>query len=205
MVAPVALGQTFLAKVACRFQMKYPNINISWELQDEPIRFSEVGCDCWIKIGPIADDTLIVRPIGKVERMLVVAPALLAKTHCEHPRELEDIPLVALNPFEGQKIPLRHEQHGNYELTGHVAMSTNNIFSLKQAALLGMGSAVLPRWFIESELQSGTLVDALPHWRAPTLTINLAYLPSRHQPNRLRLFLDMVTNEITQLPGINSV
>jgi DNA-binding transcriptional LysR family regulator len=201
-VAPVALGQTFLARIACQFQMTYPGVTLSWELQDEPIRFSEVGCDCWIKIGTVPDDTLLVRPIGHVERLLVVSPALISQMKFNTPDELKQIPLVALHPFEGQKIPLRSKNNDVFEFISDVAMSTNNIFSLKQAAVLGMGAAVLPRWFIETELQAGTLVDVLPQWRAPTLTINIAYLPNRYQPNRLRLFMEMVQSEIQKMPGI---
>ncbi|MEM9803673.1 MAG: LysR family transcriptional regulator, partial [Cyanobacteria bacterium P01_D01_bin.56] len=50
-IAPIALGQLYLLDMAIQFQQQYPLISLSWHLEDRPIRFAEVGCDCWIKIG----------------------------------------------------------------------------------------------------------------------------------------------------------
>ena len=95
-VAPVALGQLHLARIAWRFQQEHPGVTISWQLEDAPIRFSEVGCDCWVKIGPIPDETLVVRKLGAVERLLVASPALI-DTHGKprNPRSAERLPLAS--------------------------------------------------------------------------------------------------------------
>ncbi|MEM0912252.1 MAG: LysR substrate-binding domain-containing protein, partial [Pseudomonadota bacterium] len=69
----------------------------------------------------------------------------------------------------------------------------------------GAGIAVLPQWFVEDELRSGTLVNVLPNWSAPTLTIHLAFLPNRHQPRRLSVFLDLLQKHILSINGINPV
>jgi DNA-binding transcriptional LysR family regulator len=202
-VAPVALGQTHLARIACKFQMEHPNVNLSWNLEDEAIRFTEVGCDCWIKVGHVPDDTLIVRPLGKVERLLVASPGLAGIKPLSHPEELRQLPVVALQPFEGQRIALSNQENQTYEFMGNVIMSTNNIFSLKEAACMGMGLVILPRWFIENELKSGELMNALPGWQAPTLEVSVAYLPDVHQPRRLRLFLNSLKQSLPDIPGIN--
>ena len=44
-VAPVALGQSHLARFASEFQLAYPSVNLSWQLEDAAIRFTEVGCE----------------------------------------------------------------------------------------------------------------------------------------------------------------
>ena len=64
--------------------------------------------------------------------------------------------------------------------------------------------AVLPRWFVAGELGRNAFVDLLPGWRAPSLTIHAAYLPGRHQPERLRVFLDYMSAEIPRIPGIGA-
>ncbi len=201
-VAPVALGQHHLADIACRFQRAHPAVTITWLLQDEAIRFAEIGCDCWIKVGAVPDDALIVRELGRVERLLVAAPDLVSPRKDFTPEEVAGLPCVALDPFEGSRIGLTSRDRATATLTPHVSFSTNSIFAQHRAALNGAGFAVMPRWFVEADLETGRLVDLLPDWRAATLTINAAFMPTRFQPRRLALFLDRLTTDVPGIPGI---
>ena len=204
-VAPVALGQTHLAKMVCKFQRQHPQVSIVWELQDHAIRFAETGCDCWVKVGPVPDDGLIVRLLGSVERLLVASkPSIDRHGMPKTPKQAGRLNLVALEPFEGGRIPLTDQTGRSSVLRPPLQMKTNNIAALKQAALIGLGMAVMPRWFIDEELGKNRLIDLLPRWRAPSLGIHVAYLPGRHQPRRLRAFLEMLTEQVRRIPGINT-
>ncbi len=202
-VAPVALGQLHLARIAWRFQRDHPGVKVTWHLEDEPIRFAEVGCDCWIKVGPVPDETLVVRSLGAVERLLVASRSFVT----EHglpggPKAAERLPLAALEPFEGRQIPLTLGEKRVTTIRPEPRVQTNNLFALKEAALMGLGIAVMPRWFVASELTSGKLVDLLPKWRAPALDVHVAYLPGRHQTLRLTTFLETLR---AQVPGISGI
>ncbi len=204
-VAPIALGQLGLADFAVRFQQLHPGVALTWQLEDHALRFAEVGCDCWIKVGPVPDDTLIVRPLGQVERLLVAAPALLKdRAVPSHPRHLADLPGVALAPFEGQQLALTSTAGASAVLMPAVTLTTNNIFVLHRAALQGLGVAILPRWFVEADLKAGRLIDVLPTWRAAALAIHVAYLPGRHRPRRLQVFLEALHDAVAALPGIEA-
>lgn len=199
-VAPVALGQLHLARIATAFQHKYPEVNLTWQLRDEQIRFAEEGCDCWVKIGKVDDDNLIVRPLGKAERIVVGSPALLPETKSLD--ALNGIPLVAMQPFEGGTLPLTDRKSKIHKVHPPVRMTSNNIFACKEAVLGGLGMAILPRWFISRELREGTLVNLAEEYQAPTLTLHLAYLPSRHQPLRLRAFIESLQEGIGSIEGL---
>lgn len=201
-VAPIALGQTYLARLACQFQLAHPKVSLTWQLEDAPIRFAEVGCDCWIKVGSVPDENLVVKPLAKVERLLVAAPKMVKQDIYSHPDDLAGKPLLALKPFEGEHIPLVHTGGQHATFSSEASLTTNNIFSLKEAALIGLGFVVLPRWFVEADLRSGDLIDILPTWRAPTLSINAAYLPNRYQPGRFTAFLSLLKTKIIEIPGV---
>lgn len=203
-VAPVALGQLYLADIALRFQLAHRSVAIGWQLKDEMIRFAEVGCDCWIKVGTVPDDTLIVRELGKVERLIVAAPDLTGPGQFGSPEQVAGLPCAALQPFEGGNIAVSDMAGDTFVIKPDVRLSTNNIFALHRAALMGVGFAVLPRWFVEEDLASGRLIDLLPDWRAATLTVNAAFLPSRYQPKRLLLFLEHLAGEFGAIPGIET-
>ncbi len=203
-VAPVALGQQHLARIAFAFQQAHPGVDITWLLEDEPIRFSEVGCDCWIKVGPVPDDRLVVRKLGSVSRLLVAASEFVTEFgQPRSPEKAAGLPLVALAPYEGGRIPLARGG-ARREIQPPVRMQTNNIFALKQAVSQGLGMAVLPAWFVAQELAGGTLLDLLPGWRAPSLDINLAYAPGRYQSQRLRRFVEWLQAEVPSIDGVDA-
>ena len=203
-VAPVALGQLYLADIAIEFQAANPDVLINWRLEDELIRFAEVGCDCWIKVGPISDETLIVRRLGRVERLIVATASVAKELTTPIPDAVKSLPFVALTPFEGSQIELLGANHERTEFTVAAHLATNNIMALKRAVLSGLGAGILPRWFIAEELATGVLVDLLPDWRATLLEVNLAYLPARRQPRRLSAFISALEKGFRQIPGIEA-
>ena len=201
-VAPVALGQMHLAAAGLDFQQAHPGIVLNWLMQDDPIRFSEIGCDLWIKVGDISDDMLVVRQLAQVERLIVTSPDLAAMHVLRTPEDLADVPCAVLEPFEAGNIPLTATDGLVHTVKANMAFSTNNIFALHQAALRSVGYAVMPRWFVETDIAQGRLVDVLPCWRTPELAINVAFLPSRRQTVRLREFVDHISKVILQVPGV---
>ncbi|WP_299476058.1 LysR family transcriptional regulator [uncultured Roseibium sp.] len=203
-VAPVALGQLHLADIAIAFQVAHPNIMLNWRLEDEVIRFAEVGCDCWIKVGPVPDESLIVRRLGQVERLIVGTPSIADRLEACTPEAASRLPFVTLTPFEGAKIGLKHSDGERFELSVNSSLATNNIMSLKHAVQSGVGAAVLPLWFVAEELENGALVDLLPNWRAATLDVNLAYLPARRQPRRLSAFIEALETGFRRIPGMTA-
>ena len=203
-VAPVALGQLHLLDTMLQFQQQHPLLSLSWQLEDQRIRFAEVGCDCWIKIGSVGDESLLVERLGQVERIVVATPALLADKVLKGPTDLAQLSCVALKPFEGQQIPLTNTKGKTVVVSPPVRMTTNNIFALHKATLAGLGLSILPRWFVEEDLKHQTLVDVLPQWRAPRLTIHAALLPGRRRPRRLQRFLDVIRVAVPQIPGVET-
>ncbi len=203
-VAPVALGQLCLADIAADFQMAHPKVSLTWDLNDQPIRFAEEGCDCWIRIGSVPDETLVVREIGRVERLVVASPDLVDEYGPVTQSSVSDLPFVALSPFEGGRIGLRDAQAQDLIFEPRISVATNNIFAVHRAVLKGAGAAILPRWFVQADLDAGRLTDILPAWRAEELRINAAYLPAGRQPKRLSSFLQCVTEQVALVPGIGA-
>ena len=205
-VVPIALGQLNLLDTVIQFQNEHPAISVSWQLEDQSIRFAEIGCDCWVKIGPVPDDSLVIEPLGQVERLVVAAPRLLkCYDQLQTPTDIEKLPCIALEPFEGRRIPLTNQQGQSVTICPTARMTTNNIFALRAATRSGLGLAVMPRWLVEDDLQHQRLIDCLPQWRAPQLTIHVASLPGRYQTQRLQSFLKVLRTAVPEIPGMTSM
>ncbi len=104
-------------------------------------------------------------------------------------------------PFEGGAIPLHHRDHTTASVTARVGLGTNNILLAKKAILAGLGYGVMPRWLVAQALAEARLMDILPPWRAPSLTINAAFLPARRQTKRLRVFVEGMAAAVADLDG----
>ncbi|GFE66951.1 LysR family transcriptional regulator [Litoreibacter roseus] len=188
-IAPVALGQSLFIKSATHFMKDHPDVTIDWWLRDDAIRFAEEGCDCWLKIGSVPDDTLIVRELARVERLVVGTTECLAQ-HAGI--DLEAMPWLTLGPFEGNRIELFDESGTPKTFAVTPKMASDNIFAVYEAAKQGVGIAIMPRWFVASDLEDGTLIDVAPNLRAARLPVNLALASGTRRPARVEQFCEAV-------------
>ncbi|MEO1305483.1 MAG: substrate binding domain-containing protein [Pseudomonadota bacterium] len=198
-VAPIALGQRHLIDATVDWQRAFPNLQINWQLDDSELNLAETGADVWIRIGRPRDDRLVVRDLAQVERLVVAHSSVVKPGETTDPKFLEGLPAVSLAPFEGQMLPLTHQTEDEVTIRANSRLVTNNIFAALNAAKSGCGFAIMPRWLVADELSNGTLIDILPEWRAPTLTVTACYLPSRRQSRALNAFLDMAETALNNL------
>ena len=211
-VAPVGLGQTLIADGVSDFIRTYPDMDVKLVLDDAPIRFSEVGCDVWIRVGPIPDDTLIVRPLAHLERRLYAAPQVAAAlpnatrpdatlpdaTRPDAGDPPPKVSGVAMSPYEGQTIPLHTKGGGRHDLALNARIETNNIFTARRATISGAGVCVLPVWLVKEDVAAGRLINVWPDWAAASLTAKAAYAPTSRTTRRVQTFNEHLSDWLTQ-------
>jgi DNA-binding transcriptional LysR family regulator len=76
--------------------------------------------------------------------MLVASPSIIGSKKYHTPNDIAELPMVSLSPFEGERIPLKDNNGNTQNFMGASTISTNNILSVKEAALMGAGMAVMP-------------------------------------------------------------
>ncbi len=194
-VAPIALGQTLLAKAAARFLAAHPSVSLDWRLTDEPIRFGEEGCDCWFRVGDVPDQSLVVRQLAMAERVVVAAPSIDLATSTR----LEDLPWLSLGPYEADDITLFDHHHNPTSFNISPRLRSNNIVSVLEAVLAGVGAAIMPHWLVADHLKKGSLIAAAPDHRASPLPINLALTAGARRPSRVDAFAKAIGSELERL------
>ena len=65
-------------------------------------------------------------------------------------------------------------------------MSTDSLYALRSAALMGLGVCVASSWLVADDLAQGRLVQLAPSWQADPLPVHLVYPHARFYPARLR-------------------
>ncbi len=191
--APVAAGQTVLARIAARFLLKYPAVSIDWRLIDEPGDLAAGGYDLWIRAGPIQNQSLIVRDLWRAERTIVAHPA---HPRVQNPAELATCSAVQLVTYVSREVPLQTADGQSVMLSVTPSFVTDNIFAALVAVKEGVGYGILPYWAIQNDLDSGAIVELCPAWRPPTVILSVAYPQARYRPSRVEVFLDYLRSEL---------
>jgi len=205
-IAPVGLGQYVLTESAVAFQKQYPDMRLTWILEDEAVKFSETGCDLWIRLGDHDDASLDSRKLGMTQRTLVAAPELIENKLIKNAACVEKLPCVALDPIDGGQIQLTSiKSQQTRHILPDVVLSTNNFFAMHTAITEGMGFGVLPHWFVDNDLQTGKLIEILPDWEPRSLSINAVFLPQRYQSVRIGTFVEHISLSLKATPGVRVI
>ena len=192
--APMGMGQTVLADLAGAFVEQHPGVSLDWLLIDEPRDMIAGGIDLWIRVGPVRDESLIVRRIWTIDRVLVSARDEDARA--AHPSDLGAAPAIVLGPYVGARIELAGPEGETHLLEPRSRIRTDNIFAAERLTLSGQGYSILPLWLVEHALESGELRGICRGWRPPQLALSVAYPQSRFRPARVKAFLDVLRSDL---------
>lgn len=203
-IAPHAFGQHMLVAPLAEYLRRYPRMAVDWTLHDRAPDFIGDGIDCAIQVGAVTDTSLVAIRLGDVPRIVVAAPSILdGGAIPARPEQLGALPWIAVSHFYRNELDLIHAATGK---TARVAirprMYTDNLYAMRNAALMGVGAAVGSQWALREELEAGRLVQLAPQWQAPSLPIWLLYPPARFYPARLRRFIDIMRAAVPQTSGI---
>lgn len=202
-VAPHAFGQERMVKPLARYLERYPRMSVEWLLHDDSAiqDLVSAGIDCVIQLGEVTDSALVAIKLAEVPRIVVAAPSVLAGAAVpQHAADLARFPWVALRTYYRNEITLQHMETGEEQ---HIAlaprMSTDSLYALRSAMLLGLGVGVGSAWVLADDLAAGNLIQLTPQWQATPLPVSLVYPYARFYPARLRCFVEIMRAAV---PGV---
>ncbi|MFJ2973381.1 LysR family transcriptional regulator [Kluyvera sp. NPDC087067] len=202
--APHAFGQQQLLMPLVGFLARYPQLCVEWMLHDRAVDFISDNVDCAIRVGAEVDPATVSVLLAEVPRCIVATPELLSRYPAvTQPEQLSILPWIAISTFYQHEVVLHHQdsqQTANVVIAAR--LSTDSLYVAKNAALAGVGAAVVSSWTVEEELASGALVELLPAWQATPLPVHLVYPWARYYPTRLRKFLDLMREVMPQIAGM---
>ena len=202
--APHAFGQQQLLIPLIGFLARYPQLSVEWMLHDKAVDFISDNIDCAIRVGAEVDPATVTVLLAEVPRCIVASPELLSRfPDVTQPESLSALPWIAIRTFYQHEVVLRHagsDQTASVSIASR--LSTDSLYVAKNAALAGVGVAVVSSWTVEEEIANGTLIELLPQWQAAPLPVHLVYPWARYYPVRLRKFLDLMREAMPQIAGM---
>ncbi|MCY1437405.1 HTH-type transcriptional regulator DmlR [compost metagenome] len=142
---------------------------------------------------------MVARTIAPAPRFLVASPAYLERAGIpESPEDLAGHAFLGYGYLQsGVSLSLSCGQETRrVHVTG--PLHANNGDFLAQAAEAGMGIALLPSFIVDEALAAGRLLAVLCDWQAPPISINAVYPSARRMPQKTRVFIDFLVEEMSR-------
>jgi len=191
--APVSFAQLNLIPLLPDFRRQYPDIDVDLLLTDSRVDLLARQVDVAIRLGRLADTSLVARRLCAVEYVLCAHPDHPAPSH---PSELENWDCLVF-PIGGATTWQFRKGREAFSITPRASLSITNAIALRDAAVAGMGVLMTARWVVGKELAEGRLVRLLPQYEMTFTDFGSGasiLLPSRaYVPLKVRAFVDYLT------------
>ncbi|MDF0543799.1 LysR family transcriptional regulator [Sphingobium sp. H39-3-25] len=173
------------------FLARYPKVRLQLVATDRAVDLIEERIDLALRVRAslTSDAALTMRSLGTSTRILVASPPMAKQVgSIEH---LASLPTLAthdaaddlewhLETQDGRKHVVRIEPR----------MGCTDMAAVRNAAIDGLGIAILPDHVCRDALLSGKLVHVLPAWRGLQGIVHLVFTTRRGLPPAVRALID---------------
>lgn len=200
---PLSFGMQYLRAPLAGFAKAYPEVVLDVSFDDRMVDVVGEGFDVVVRIGALADSTLIVKKLAECPVVLCASPAYL-KAHGKPkmPDELAQHRMIAFTRHGSGTEWRWRDTQGRVGLSAFpAAFKANTSEMMREAALEGVGIAVLPIFSVATYLKAGGLVRVLQDYETyPVREIVMLYPPGGYISGRVQLFLDWMRHACKALP-----
>lgn len=152
------------------------------------------GFDLAIRVGALADSRLAARRLGELDYALYASEAYLARRGVPHgPGDLVSHDLLRFTG--GAARALWRLQRGDevHRVEVGARLQVNNSLAVHDAALAGLGIALLPQRLARAAVAEGRLRPLLADWALPSVPVHAVFASSRFLAPKVRAFIDLAS------------
>lgn len=187
---PLSFGLSDLSPMLIGFMRLQPGVEIDLDLSDRPVDLVADGFDMAIRIGALADSTLIARKLSDLAFGICASPDYLRQRG--EPETIEDLKHHSCLLFRHSKgLSWLFQLRGKLE---RVAVSgilrANNGEVLRDAAIAGLGLVQLPEFITGPALNDGRLVPVLAAFAPPAGAVYAVHPAHRQRSATVRALSD---------------
>jgi len=155
--APVGFGCLHLGPALFGFLRANPGIELTLELDDRFVNMLSEGYDAVIRHGPVDDKRIIVKRLAATRRVLVASPDYLKRFGT--PKSLTELEQHRGVIYSNRGAGDWRFRAGRKFVTlrPDTVMRVNNGVLMRDAAVAGLGVALLPTFFLAESLKSKAL------------------------------------------------
>ena len=180
------IGEELIAPLVFHFQQAHPGVEVELDFSSPRVDLPSSPYDLVVRMGALADSSLVARSLHQVTTRYVASPAFLARHGpIREPADLRELPLI-YGSVDQWLLVRGHEQQLVQVKRGFRIISGR---AMRQAALQGLGVTRLTDAYIQADISRGALLEVLPEW-SETTQLSLVCPPHRYQLQRVRGLMD---------------
>lgn len=173
------------------FLARYPKVRLQLIAIDRPVDLIEERIDVALRVRSVlvGDAELTMRSLGDSLRILVASPQLAVRL--QDPEHLARLPTLATSDEDGEVEWHLQTDDGRAHVHRHVPrLGCGDFYAVRDAAIAGLGVALLPDHLCRQALDRGQLVHVLPEWRGHRGLVHLVFTTRRGLSPAVRALID---------------
>ena len=190
--APVMFGRLHAAPLVAEFVDCHPGIKVELLLMDRVVNLVEEGLDATLRIGALADSTLVALEVGRTRRVVCASPACLKRHGMPRvPADLARRPCIRFTglasgewEFKVGGKPVRVRVDG--------PIATNQVDAAIDACVQGLGYGMFLCYQVDAHQRAGRLRYVLEAYEPEPNPVSVVYPQARLVSARLRAFIDWI-------------
>lgn len=190
--APVVSGEIVLRPILDAFLDAYPTVSARLLLFDRAVNLIDEGIDVALRIGPLADSSMVAMRIGDVRRVVVAAPRYL-KQHpaIREPGDLAKHDIIAMAHLPNSwtfKPPENSSVPRTVQFTPRLVV--NSTYAAVASAAAGRGVVRMYSYQVADQVAAGDLSIVLSGDEDPEMPVHLICPQGRLAVPKVRAFAD---------------
>jgi DNA-binding transcriptional LysR family regulator len=195
--APVSFGRNQLTPALLDFASTCNSVSLDVAFSDRLVNLVEEGFDVAVRIGHLADSSLVARRLAPVRQVTCASPEYLA--HNGTPTTLADLARHEAIIDTNARDPTIW-RYGPREVRVQGRLRFNGAESCVAAAVAGFGVACTPAFAAQEELRDGRLVPLLCGIESELIYVHAVYPHARHLAAKVRAFVDFLAKRYAGEP-----
>lgn len=184
MIEPISsLISTFLAR--------YPKVRLQLVATDRAVDLIEERIDLALRVRAAltSDAALTMRSLGRSTRILVACPEL--EGQIKQVEQIANLPTLATDDAaDDLEWHLETEDGRKHAIRTAPRIGCTDMAAVRNAAIDGLGIAILPDHVCREALLAGKLAHVLPHWRGLQGIVHLVFTTRRGLSPAVRALID---------------
>jgi DNA-binding transcriptional LysR family regulator len=199
LTAPIVFGRLHLVPVVCEFLAQFREINVQLTLSDRNLHLPEDQIDVAVRIGKLADSSMVAVRVGAVKRVVCASPGFLeANGSPAKPEDLTGLPCVTFDgPMSG--TAWRFDSKGSqHSVDIRPRLRVNTAESAIDAAIQGVGLTQVLSYQAAAAVAAGTLKLVLRKFESDPIPVSLVHTSQRLLPLKVRSFIEFASTRLRE-------
>ena len=170
-------------------------VAISLQSSSKQIDLVKGGFDLAIRLGALRDSSLKSRKLGEFRRVIAASPQYLSALGKPITiSNLADCTFVSLAMLRDEITLYRDGEQATIK-PENAQVEVDTAMTAKGAVIAGLGLRALPLSEIETELNTGELIQVLPEWRLASINIYAVWPDIGQQKKLTRRMIDFLASK----------